>query len=208
MPETANPNPSRTDDRPEAAEAPSMPDTERAGERHVSPYSRNEKIARLLWAIVQGTLYRWSFPTWYRYRLFLLRLFGAKVDRTCRFRRLTRFECPWNLTAGRNCCAGDQATLYCLGPITLGQRVSISQGAHLCAGSHDFSKPDMPLLRPPIRVGDDVWIAAEAFVGPNVVIGDRAILGARACAFKNLDGDWIYGGNPARPLRPRPPMGA
>ena len=98
--------------------------------------------------------------------------------------------------------------LYCLGPITLGERVSISQGAHLCAGSHDFSKPDMPLLRPPIEVGDDVWIAADAFVGPNVVIGARAILGARACAFKNLDGDWIYGGNPARPLRPRPPMQA
>lgn len=181
-------------------------DADAAAARHISPYSGGEKVARLLWAIVQATLYRFSFPTWYRYRVLLLRLFGAKVHSTCRFRRLTRFECPWNLTAGRNTSAGDGTMLYCLGPVTLGERVTISQGAHICAGSHDFTRADLPLLRPPITIGDDAWIAADAFVGPNVTIGERAILGARACAFKDLQGDFIYGGNPARQLRPRPPI--
>lgn len=203
MTDSPGTNPTHASDANAVAAGGDVPE---AAARHVSPYSRREKIARLLWAMVQGTLYRWSFPTWYRYRNALLRLFGAKVHPTCRFRRLTRFECPWNLTAGRNTCAGDGAMLYCLGPVRLGERVSISQGAHICAGSHDITRADLPLLRPPITIGDDVWIAADAFVGPNVTIGPRAILGARGCAFRDLPGDFIYGGNPARQIRPRPPI--
>ncbi len=157
----------------------------------------------MLWAFVQATLFRCSYPTWYRYRVGLLRLFKANVHPTCRFRRTTRFECPWNFTAGRHCSTGDFTVIYALGPITLGERVSISQYAHLCAGSHDHTKADMPLLRPPITVGNDVWIATEAFVGPDVTIGDGAILGARAAAFKDLQPNQIYGGNPARIIRER-----
>ena len=202
MSQTADNQECRTDtqiDHPET-----IPDDQ----RHVSPYSTREKIGRLLWAIVQATLYRWSFPTWYGYRLMILRLFGANVHSSCRFRRLTRFECPWNLTAGKNCSAGDRAMLYCLGPVTLGDRVSISQNAHICAGTHDITRSDLPLVRPPITIGDDTWIAADAFVGPGITIGERVILGARGCAFTNLESDWIYGGNPAKKLRPRPPVSA
>jgi putative colanic acid biosynthesis acetyltransferase WcaF len=88
--------------------------------------------------------------------------------------------------------------------VTIGERVSISQYAHICAGTHDFTRPDMPLIRPPITIEDDVWIATEAFVGPNVTVGRSAILGARGCAFRDLEGGMIHGGNPARALRPRP----
>ena len=87
--------------------------------------------------------------------------------------------------------------VYCLGKITIGERVSISQYAHLCAGTHDFNDKDMPLLRPPITIEDDVWLAADSFVGPNVTVGEGAILGARAVAMRDLDPWTIYSGNPA-----------
>jgi putative colanic acid biosynthesis acetyltransferase WcaF len=185
----------------EATTGDGVPD---AADRHVSPYSRREKIARLVWAVVQGTVFRYSFTTWYGVRNRILRTFGATVHPTCRIRRTARFECPWNLTVGRNTAIGDGAIIYCLGPVTIGERVSISQYAHICAGTHDFTRPDMPLIRPPITIEDDVWIATEAFVGPNVTVGRSAILGARGCAFRDLEGGMIHGGNPARALRPRP----
>jgi putative colanic acid biosynthesis acetyltransferase WcaF len=172
-------------------------------DRHISPYSRQEKIARLLWAIVQGTLFRWSFTTWYGWRRFLLTRFGARVHSSAVVRRTARIECPWNLTIGRNSCLGDGAIAYCLGPVTIGDRVSISQHAHLCAGTHDYDDARMPLLRPPITIGDDAWIAADAFVGPNVTIGEGAILGARGCAFSDLKPWTIYGGNPAKQIKTR-----
>ena len=185
--------------------------TEQAGQsestaaaRHVSAFSGREKVARLVWAIVQVMFFRFSFTTWFGYRNRLLRLFGADVHPSCRIRRLARFECPWNFSAGANTSIGDGAMIYCLGPVKLGERVTISQNAHVCAGAHDYTKPEMPLLRPPIMIESDVWIAADAFVGPNVTVGEGAILGARGAAFGDLEPWTIYGGNPARPIKSRP----
>lgn len=174
--------------------------------RHVSPYSTAEKIGRMLWALVQASLFRFSFPTWYRWRVWLLRLFGARVDASCRIRRTARFECPWNFGAGPNCAVGDFAIVYALGPITLGRRVSISQYSHLCAGSHDFSRFDLPLVRPPITLEDDAWLGADSFVGPGVTMREGALLGARASAFSDLEPWSINIGNPARKVRERPRM--
>jgi putative colanic acid biosynthesis acetyltransferase WcaF len=118
-------------------------------------------------------------------------------------RRSIKVECPWNLTMGKNSCLGDGAIVYCLGKVEIGERVSISQNVHICAGSHDFNKKDMPLLRPPITIEDDVWLAADSFVGPNVIVHEGAILGARGVAMKNLDPWTIYSGNPAVIIRTR-----
>jgi putative colanic acid biosynthesis acetyltransferase WcaF len=87
--------------------------------------------------------------------------------------------------------------------VNIGKNVSVSQYAHLCAGSHDYTRADLPLLKPPITIEDDVWIAADVFVGPSVTIGRGAVVGARASVFKNLEGGKVYGGEPARALRDR-----
>jgi len=171
-----------------------------------SPYSTSEKVRRLLWALVQATLFRLSFHSWYGWRRALLSAFGARLDPVVRIRRTVRVECPWNLSIGHDSAIGDRVTLYCLGPVSIGARVTVSQGAHLCAGTHDYAKRSMPLVRPPIHVGDDAWICAEAFVGPKVTVGAGAILGARAVAMRSLDPWTIYAGNPAVAVRPRPPF--
>jgi putative colanic acid biosynthesis acetyltransferase WcaF len=62
----------------------------------------------------------------------------------------------------------------------------------------------MTLLKSPIAVGDDAWICAEAFVGPGVTIGDRAIAAARAVVVNDVPGDVIVGGNPASLIKRRP----
>lgn len=172
--------------------------------RHVSAYSTGEKARRMLWACVQATLFRCSFHTWNRWRIGLLNAFGARVERSCIIRRTVRVECPWNLSMGAHSCLGDRVIAYCLGPVSLGRRVSVSQHAHLCAGSHDYTKPDLPLTRPPITIEDDAWIAADAFVGPGVTVRAGAILGARGVAMRDLDAWTIYSGNPAAAVRPRP----
>jgi len=172
--------------------------------RYISPYSRSEKIKRLLWACVENTFFRWSFPTWYNYRAGLLRLLGAKIGRSSQIRRTVHFECPWNFTCGDHCAIGDRAIMYALGPITIHDRVSISQMSHLCAGTHDFKQKQLPLLRTPIVLKNDAWLGADAFVGPGVTMNEGALLGARGSAFKDLEGWTINVGNPARKVRDRP----
>ncbi|MHC4774963.1 MAG: LbetaH domain-containing protein, partial [Planctomycetota bacterium] len=60
-----------------------------------------------------------------------------------------------------------------------------------------------PLVRAPITIHADAWIAADAFVGPGVTVGEGAILGARGCAFSDLEPWTIYGGNPAEVIKAR-----
>lgn len=171
--------------------------------RRVSPYSFGEKVRRALWMLVGQVLMRLSFHNWYGFRAALLRAFGARIGAHVRVRPTVKVEQPWNLEIGDNSSVGDHAILYCLGPVRVGKNVSLSQYVHLCAGSHDYTRSDLPLLRPPIVVEDDVWLAADVFVGPSVTIGRGAVVGARASVFKDLEGGFIYGGNPAKKLKPR-----
>lgn len=178
--------------------------TDDPNDRGTSPYTLKEKLGRVIWNYLGQRTFNLTFHNWYGLRNSILKAFGATLGDNVRLRPSVRIEQPWNLTIGNNSSIGDRAVIYCLGPITIGDNVSISQHAHVCAGTHDFTVPNLPLVRPPIRIHNDAWIAADAFVGPNIVVGEGAILGARAAAFKDLEPWTIYGGNPAKPIKERP----
>jgi putative colanic acid biosynthesis acetyltransferase WcaF len=171
--------------------------------RNVSPWTRKQQIGRLLWAIVYKLIFRLTFHNWYGLRASILRGFGAKLGKNVRIRRTVKIEIPWNLSMADDVSIGDEAILYSLGMITIGARSFLSQYAHLCAGTHDHMSKDYPLVREPITIGQDCWIAADAFVGPGVTIGDRTVIGARASVFNDLPPDVIAVGNPAKPIKPR-----
>ena len=171
--------------------------------RNQSLWTRRQKIGRLLWAITYHVAFRPSFHNWYGLRALILRRFGAKIGCNVRIRRTAHIEIPWNLDLADDVSIGDEAILYSLGKIRLGSRSFLSQYAHLCAGTHDGTRSDYPLLCEPITIGEDCWIAADAFVGPGVTVGDRTILGARASAFSDLPADVVAVGNPAKPIKAR-----
>lgn len=174
-----------------------------AANRAAGKYSRREQAGRVLWALARP-LFRLSPRPCWGWRRWLLRRFGARVAEGVHLHPTVRITLPWNLTLGALAAVGDGAILYALGPVRIGARATVSQGAHLCAGSHDLRRPDRPLLRPPIEIGAEAWIAAEAFVGPGVRIGERAIVGARAVVMKDVAGGLTVAGNPARPIRSAP----
>ncbi|HYD01915.1 MAG TPA: hypothetical protein VEB22_11875 [Phycisphaerales bacterium] len=184
------------------------PGTSDKGARAESPYSLREKLGRVAWMYAGSVLFRCTFHNWYGLRAWLLRRFGATVGPRVRIRSSVRVEQPWNLSIGENSSVGDRAILYCLGKVAIGRNVSISQGVHVCAGSHDYRRADMPLLRMPIAVEDDAWLAADAFVGPGVAVGKGAILGARGVAMQSLEQGWVYVGNPAVKVKRRDGTGS
>jgi putative colanic acid biosynthesis acetyltransferase WcaF len=194
-------------DLAEAAEracGPGIPETTSAGDVHVGFFSFREKLGRQLWHMVQETIFRFSFRRADRWRAFLLRRFGATIGRNCLIRSNIKVEVPWNLTIGDNCMIGEAAILYSLGPITIGDNTIISQYAHICAGTHDYTRSDMILHRVPVRIGSDVWVCTDVYVGPGVVVGDGALVGARSTVVRDLPAWQICVGNPAKPVRKRP----
>jgi putative colanic acid biosynthesis acetyltransferase WcaF len=163
-------------------------------------WSRREQFMRVLWGAAMP-LFRFSPRVAWGWRRMLLRALGARIDAEVHIYPSARITMPWNLEIGEMAAIGDHAILYALGQISIGPRATVSQYAHLCAGTHDISRADRPLLKLPISIGADAWVAAEAFVGPGVIIGARAIVGARAVVTKDIASDHVVAGNPARTIR-------
>jgi putative colanic acid biosynthesis acetyltransferase WcaF len=177
--------------------------TKIAANRAARKWSMKEQAGRMAWSIL-WPLFRVSpRPYFWGWRRMLLRLCGAKIASHVHLHPSVRIAIPWNLDLGSYAAVGDGANLYSLGPIRIGARVTISQGAHLCAGTHDWRDPAMPLLKPPIVIEPDAWICADAYVGPGVTVGEAAIVGARAVVTKDVAPAAIVVGNPAREIKTR-----
>jgi putative colanic acid biosynthesis acetyltransferase WcaF len=173
--------------------------------RQARKWSLSELTGRALWEVLRNPLFKWTPRPLWVWRRVMLRLFGAEIGRDVRIHPTARIAVPWNLRIGDEATIGDQAILYALGSITIGSQVTVSQNAHLCAGTHDYRRSDMPLLKTPITIAEGAWVCADAYVGPGVTVGAFSIVGARAVVLKSIPDGVIVGGNPARILRNRPP---
>lgn len=165
------------------------------GNRRAKKWSLHEQLGRVLWALCQPAF--WGSPrVFWGWRVWLLRCFGARIGAGVHIYPSVKITMPWQLRIGDQAAIGDQAILYALGPIRIGARATVSQNAHLCAGSHDAKDNRRALIKAPIYIGEDAWVCADAFVGPGVRIGAGATLGARAVAMKDLPDQATGIGNP------------
>ena len=156
-----------------------------------------------IWWLVQATLFAWSPQFMYGWRRWLLRCFGARVGFNVLIRPSAEFTYPWKIAIGDRSWIGDRVVLYSLGNIRIGSDVVVSQNSYLCAGTHDYSVPSFDISGPPIIIGDEVWLAADVFVGPGTTIGRGAVVGARSSVFHDLPPMMVCRGNPAGPVRDR-----
>jgi putative colanic acid biosynthesis acetyltransferase WcaF len=175
----------------------------RAEESEKFPYPAWTYPARLLWSIVWLTVWKLAWNRIHCLRPLILRCFGAKVSLRSNIHGSAWVEMPWLLKMDQWISLGPRTHLYNLGGVTIGERTVISQDVYICAGTHDYTNPLYPLLRPPITIGKNVWIAAGAFIGPGVTIGDGAVIGARAVVTKDVAPWTVVAGNPAKFVKER-----
>jgi len=171
-------------------------------------FSFGNRLARTGWGLAWLVLCRFTPPPLHAWRRLVLRAFGARIGRGARVHASARIWLPANLDLGDQALVGPGARLYNQGRITIGARTVVSQRAHLCASTHDIADPDFQLVLRPITIGDGCWIAAEAFVGPGVTMGDGAVLGARGVLFSDARSRGVYAGNPAQWIKRREMRGA
>lgn len=170
--------------------------------RSAVKYSRAALMLRVLWGAGK-ILFRLSPRSCFGLRRALLRVFGAKLGTNVHIYSSALIYYPWNLEMGDESSVGEWALIYNLGKVSIGKRTTISQRVHLCAGTHDYKDPSMPLIKPPILIGNEVWVCADAFIGPNTVIQDRSIVAAASVVVKDVEQSQIVGGNPAKLIKLR-----
>ena len=171
--------------------------------RPKSVYSFTHRLKARLWNFVNATIFRCSFFFMRRYRVAILRLFGAHIDWSCSIDRTATIIEPWNLTMHKKSSIGEYACIRCRGKVEIGIHSIIGRDVYLLTASHNVSSKEFEMVAAPIKIGNFAWIATRSTIGKGVTIGDGAVVAAESNVIKDVSPWIIVGGNPAKFIKER-----
>lgn len=171
---------------------------------YVNRLPKKNILGRALWNVCYLIFFR-PFPSklFRSWRNFVLRMFGAKIAPRAGVYCSAKIFCPWNLVLERNAWIGPNVNCYNADLVHLEEDVTVSQDTYLCTASHDIESISHELITAPIIIKRGAWVAARAFIGMGVTIGEGAVVGATASVFKDVEPWTVVGGNPAKFIKKR-----
>lgn len=160
-------------------------------------------VKRLLWYFVNVLFFINPLNPSSALKVSLLRLFGATIGKGVVIKPSINIKYPWFLHVGNHVWIGEKVWIDNLAHVKIGDHSTLSQGAMLLTGSHDYKKPGFDLMVGEIVLFEGVWIGARAVVCPNVSCFMNSVLAAGSVAVSDLEPATIYQGNPATAKRRR-----
>ena len=155
-----------------------------------------------VWHFINALFFN-SFNPLIGLKVFLLKMFGAKIGKGLYIKPYVNIKFPWLLTIGDYCWIGENVWIDNLTDVTIGNNCCISQGAMLLCGNHNYKKQTFDLILGKIVIEDGAWIGAKSVVCPGVTVKSHAILTVGSVASNDLEAYRIYKGNPAVVVRKR-----
>ena len=177
-------------------------------ERHaIGHVSTKTKIKRVVWNVISAILFRPAItPLFGKWRIALLKLFGAKIEWDANVYASVRIWAPWKLKMGHRACLGPNIICYNQDWVMLEDDVVVSQYSYLCTAGHDvnmLNTADKSLVIAPIVLRKNAWVGSRAFIGMGVEIAEGAVVGATASVYKSVEPWTVVGGNPAKVIKRR-----
>ena len=154
-------------------------------------------LSRVLREIHRRGQFRYKLLAWFYARLLGGCGRGLILHGNCHIKH------PAKIFIGKNAGINDGAYLNGLGGITMGDNVTISANAIIVSTGLDplSIKAEKTHIERPVVIGNSVQIGAGAINLPGVTIGDNSLVGAGAVVTKDVAGNCIVAGNPARIIR-------
>lgn len=166
-------------------------------------YNPGSKIKAILWFFANSLIINNYLPIPMSIKVFMLRLFGAKIGENLTIKPKVNIKYPWFLEIKNNVWIGETAWIDNFVKVTIEDNVCISQGALLLTGNHDYKKSTFDLIPREIYLEKGVWIGAKSVVCGGVRCMSHSVLTVNSVATKNLNSYKIYQGNPAIEVRER-----
>ncbi len=161
------------------------------------------KIKLVLWYFVNAIFFINPLNPINGLKVFLLRLFGTSIGKRCIIKPGVNIKYPWNLSIGDYVSVGEKVWIDNLDKVVLGDHTTLSQGAMILTGNHNYRSVSFDLVTKPVLLEEGVWIGAKAIVCPGVVCYSHSILTVGSVINRSMDAYTIYAGNPAEPVRQR-----
>ena len=106
----------------------------------------------------------------------------------CNMEVILNADIGGNLVIGNNCLIGPRVLIRTANHVYENSNILIREQGH------SFSD---------IKIGNDVWIGANAIILPGVSIGDGAVIGAGSIVTRDVSEYTVAAGNPAKFLKAR-----
>ncbi|UQX89363.1 hypothetical protein M6D93_05000 [Jatrophihabitans telluris] len=139
----------------------------------------------------------------HRFRVAVLRLFGAAVDPLAIVSHGFQVRGPARLIIGPRANIGENAVLDARGGLTIGHDVNLSSQVHIWTAQHAWNSPDFDYIKKAVTIGDRAWIGPRVTVLPGAVIGSGAVIAAGAVVSGVVEEFSLYAGVPARKIAER-----
>ncbi len=166
-------------------------------------YKPGNSVKRILWYFMNILFFKNAWNPFSSLKIFLLKIFGAKIGVGVIIKPSVNIKYPWLLKIGNNVWIGENVWIDNLANVEIGDNVSISQGAMLLCGNHNYKKTTFDLIIGEIKLEDGVWIGAKSVVTPGITCKSHSILAVNSVAAKDMEEYTIYQGNPALEVRKR-----
>lgn len=167
-------------------------------------YNPGRSISVIIaWYFINAFIFNSYLFPFNKIKILLLILFGSKIGNRVIIKPKVNIKYPWNLTVGNNVWIGESVWIDNLDSVIIGNNVTISQGALLISGSHNYKRSTFDLLIDQIVLEDGVWLAARSVVSSGVTCRSHSVLTLNSVATQDLDAYSIYRGNPATKYRDR-----
>ncbi len=160
-------------------------------------------IKRALWYFTNIFFFLNPFNPFNGIKVFLLRLFGAKIGKGVVIKPSVNIKYPWKLEIGDYTWIGEKVWIDNLEVVKIGSHCCLSQGSFLLCGNHNFAISTFDLMVNKITLEDGVWIGARAIVTPGTKCLSHSILTVNSVASGELEAYSIYKGNPAVKIKSR-----
>ena len=166
-------------------------------------YNPGNKLILSIWFIINVIFIHSKWNPFIGLKIFLLRIFGAKIGRGVILKPGVNIKYPWKLSIGNHVWIGEDVWIDNVDDVIIGSHVCISQGAMLLCGNHDYKKSTFDLILGKIIIEDGVWIGARSIVTQNVTCYNHSVLMVNSVASSDLSAFSIYRGSPAKKVRER-----
>lgn len=107
-----------------------------------------------------------------------------------------------NITVGKNVFFNTGCSFQDRGGISIGDGTMIGMNVTIATLNHGLPLETRNVTYPsPVIIGDNVWIGSNATILPGVTIGDNSVVAAGAVVTKDVPGNTVVAGVPAKELK-------
>jgi len=138
-----------------------------------------------------------------RFRQMLANHLFEECGDDCRFFKAITFTYGHNISVGDNVVVHDDVHLDDRGKLTVGDRVSISDSAHVYSHDHDVVD-QTEVTNFHTIVEDDVRLTYDAMVRAGVKLGENCVVGAKSNVQADVPAHHIAVGSPAESVKIKP----